>query len=114
MRNDEAVLLREIMLAVSAIRRPDGSPVCVLWRQHCGVFLAMTGKHPTRIGIEGQADIGGVLCNGRAVQVEVKSPIGRLREGQVRWATMCQSMGVLYVLARSVEDVTGAIREALA
>jgi len=112
-RGKEAELLRQILLAASAVRMPDGSPACVLWRQQCGLFTGPTGN-VVKIGIEGQADLGGVLANGRAVQVEVKSPAGRLRDGQVRWAAMARRMNVLYLVARSVDDVTSAIREAVA
>ena len=87
---------------------PDGSPACVLWRQHAGVFTAASG-HTVRVGIEGQADLGGVLANGRCIQIEVKSPSGRIRPAQERWAAMCRRMNVLYVLARSVDDVTSVI-----
>lgn len=107
----ESEVLRQILLACSRMRRPDGSAVCVLWRQQVGTFRAPAG-HAVKIGIEGQADIGGVLYTGRAIQIEVKSARGRMREAQARWAEMCRQMGVLYVLARSVDDVTRAIGDA--
>lgn len=111
-RPREADILREIMLAVSALRMPDGSAACVLWRQQVGTFIGPSG-HPVKVGIEGQSDLGGVLATGRAVQIEVKTPVGRLRDGQVRWASMVRRMNGLYVTARCAEDATAAIREAL-
>lgn len=110
---EEAELVRQILLAASAIRMPDGSPACVLFRQQVGNFVARSG-YSVKVGIEGQADLGGFLRGGRAIQIEVKTPTGRLRDGQVRWAAMAERMGVLYLVARSVEDVTKAIREAVA
>lgn len=105
----EADLLREILLAVSRIRLPDGSPACVMWRQQVGTFRTPDGR-PVKIGIEGQADLGGLIHTGQCIQVEVKSPTGRIRDGQIRWAEMVRKMNGIYVLARSVDDVTRVIR----
>lgn len=108
----ESELLREILLAVSRIRMPNGSAACVLWRQQVGVFETRDGR-TVKVGVEGQADLGGLLANGRAIQVEVKSPTGRLRDQQAKWREMVLRMGGVYVLARRVEDVTDAIRGAV-
>lgn len=107
----EADLVSAILLAASAVRRPDGSPVCVLWKQVSGVFVAPPNRR-IRAGLEGMADLGGILWTGRSVQIEVKSQTGRLREAQVRWGEMCRRMGALYLVARSVDEVTMAIRTA--
>lgn len=108
----EATILREILLAASSVRLPSGAPACVVWRQQVGTFTGPSG-HVVKVGLEGMADIGGILCNGVVLQIEVKSATGRLREAQKRWGQMIQSMGGLFIVARSAEDATRAIRAAI-
>ena len=108
-RKPESQILREIELALSALRRPDGSPVCIVWRQHVGKFMGQSG-YVTKVGIEGQADLGGVLFTGRAIQIEVKSETGRLREGQERWGAAMRRMNVLWMVARSADEAVAAVR----
>lgn len=115
-RKLEGQIMREIELALSALRKSDGSPICIIWRQHVGKVMGQSG-HIISIGIEGQADLGGVLFTGRCVQIEVKSETGRLREGQERWGAAMQRMNALWMVARSkeeaVEAVLAAVRSAL-
>lgn len=108
----EADILREILVALSALQRHDGSPVCRVWRQHVGAFLGPSGN-VVKVGIEGQADIGGVLCNGRALQVEVKSATGRTSDAQERWGAMVRRLGGLWLVARSADEAVAAVREAV-
>lgn len=111
-RIPESQILREIMLALSATRLPDGSPSCIVWRQQVGTFVGPSG-HPVKVGLEGQADLGGVLANGRLLQVEVKAENGRLSEAQERWGAMVQRMNGLWLVARSADEAVRAVRKAL-
>ena len=112
MKKSEGQILREIELALSALRRPDGSPVCIVWRQHVGKFMGQSG-YVTKVGVEGQADLGGVLYTGRALQIEVKSETGRLREGQERWGAAMRRMNALWLVARSADEAVAAVRDAV-
>ena len=112
-RKPESQIMREIELALSALRRPDGSPVCIVWRQHVGKLMSPSG-YVTSVGVEGQADLGGVLFTGRALQIEVKSETGRLREGQERWGAAMRRMNVLWFVARSADEAVAAVRGAIA
>ena len=112
-RKPESQIMREIELALSALRRSDGSPVCIVWRQHVGKLMSPSG-YVTSVGVEGQADLGGVLFTGRALQIEVKSETGRLREGQERWGAAMRRMNVLWFVARSADEAVAAVREAVA
>lgn len=112
MNKPESQIMREIELALSALRRPDGSPVCIVWRQHVGKVMSQSG-HVTTIGVEGQADLGGVLFTGRCLQIEVKSETGQLREGQKRWGAAMERMNALWMVARSAEEAVAAVRDAL-
>jgi hypothetical protein len=104
--------MREIELALSALRKPDGSPLCIVWRQHVGKVMSQSG-HVTTIGVEGQADLGGVLCTGQCLQIEVKSETGRLREGQERWGAAMRRMNALWMVARSADEAVEAVLAAV-
>lgn len=74
-----------------------------LWRANTGV--AKMGPRTVRFGIPGQADLTGILDDGRRLEVEVKSDTGKQTEAQRRFQKMIEKFGGVYVLARSVEDV---------
>jgi len=78
-----------------------------VWRANVGV--ARIGRRVVRFGVPGQADITGILPNGRRLEIEVKAPTGRQSEDQANFQRMIERFGGLYVLARSVEDVQKAI-----
>lgn len=81
-----------------------------IWRANVGV--ARIGRRVVRFGVPGQADITGILPNGRRLEIEVKAPGGRQSEDQVNFQRMIERFGGLYVLARSLEDVRKAIEHA--
>ena len=49
-------------------------------------------------------DVVDVLC------IEVKSPTGKLSGAQKTWMLKAYSQGVRYIVARSLEDVTSALK----
>jgi len=100
----EAVIQSHIMIALGA--RKD----CKLWRQNTGAVKF--GHRLVRFGVKGQGDISGILRGGRRLEIEVKSATGAQSEDQLRFQLMIESMGGLYVLARSVDDAVTAINEA--
>lgn len=72
---------------------------------------AKVGNPPrlVRFGVPGTADICGVLApTGRLVMIEVKTAKGRQRDAQVVMQRVVTSMGGLYVVARSLDDVDAA------
>lgn len=79
-----------------------------LWRTNTGA--ARIGNRFVRFGIKGQSDLQGVLApSGRAVFVEMKAERGKQKPEQLAFQRMVESRGALYILARSVEDVTRAL-----
>jgi hypothetical protein len=62
-----------------------------------------------RFGVPGQADISGILVGGRRLEIEVKGPTGRMSDQQRKFRAMIECFGGLYILARSVDDVTQAL-----
>lgn len=75
-----------------------------IWRQNTGAALTKNGM--VRFGVPGQADITGLLIpSGRRIEIEVKDAKGRQRESQIKFQSMIEKSGGIYILARSVDDV---------
>ncbi len=78
-----------------------------LWRANSGV--AQIGRRIVRFGVPGQADLTGILPDGRRIEVEIKSATGRQTQDQKNFQRMIERFRGLYVLARSVKDVRRAL-----
>lgn len=101
----EHLIQNEILLALGS--RPDVR----IWRQNSGVFLSADATRHIRGAPAGTADLGGVLRIdtpsgplGVALQVEVKSATGRQTREQRAFQRMIESMGGVYIVARSGPD----------
>jgi len=74
------------------------------------VIAARQGQRFIRSAPPGHPDLAGILApSGRAIYIEIKSATGRLSKQQARFRDMARAMGALYILARSVEDVSRAL-----
>lgn len=93
-------LIRAILLSVS--------PLGMAWSNNTGV-LRDRDDRPVRYGLPGSSDIIAIIA-GRFVGIEAKVGRDRQRPNQVAFATAVQRAGGLYILARSVDDVTDALR----
>lgn len=88
----------------------SGHPRIALWRQNTGA--ARIGNRFVRFGLKGAADLCGVISpEGRALFIEVKSPTGKQSPEQHAFERLVTKHGALYVLARSLTDVTNALGE---
>lgn len=65
----------------------------------------------TSFGFPGQADLSGILPDGRRLEIEVKSPNGRQSKPQKVFQRVIERFGGLYILARNCEDVADKINE---
>ena len=74
-----------------------------LWRANTGV--ARIGTRVIRFGIPGQADLTGILPDGRRLEIEVKSPTGRQSPEQIAFQGMIEKFHGIYIFARSIDDV---------
>jgi hypothetical protein len=89
-----------IMLAIGS--RPDVR----LWRNNSGLLFTPGGRR-IRASVEGAPDLIGLLApHGRFLGIECKSDSGKQTSVQIAFQRMIESFGGLYILARSVEDVT--------
>lgn len=108
----EAVILREILLALSALKRPDGKRMCAAWRMQSGVFQGIHGGPPSRIGFNGVSDIiGWVHIADKAVflAVEVKSARGRPTPEQAHFLETVNAAGGIAFVARSAEEACSEV-----
>lgn len=107
----EAEIQTGILLALGS--RPD---LCRIWRANTGKAarrLAGGGVQVVTFGVIGQADLSGLLVNGRRLEIEVKSATGKQRPEQKNYQAMIERFGGLYVLARSVEEAVQAVEGAV-
>lgn len=130
MKLREAPILDAVLVALKR------NPRVYAWRNHVGLFLAVSGKvgdaadalrragiasRVVAVGDNGAADVlavvGGQVCAncGAAVHplpvaFEVKSADGRQRADQRDWqAHVWERRGARYVLARSAEEALAAL-----
>lgn len=97
----EQQIQNEILRAFAT--RPDMR----LWRANSGA--ARFGDRTVKFGVNGQADLTGILPGGRRLEIEVKAEKGRQSTAQKNYQAMIERFGGVYVLARSVEDVRVAL-----
>ena len=106
----EAQILKAIMALLH--RHPK---VAKVWRQNSGTFVKQYGdtKHYIRANTaKGMSDIMGVLKNGKALAIEVKSRTGIVAEHQQAFLDSILSAGGLAFVARDVSDVIKALEKA--
>lgn len=113
--NRETPLMRAIELDLSGLRLPDAPErrACLIYRQQPGTFRTLYGGGVLTLGVAGMPDLAGILANGRALQLEVKTPEGSLSPDQRTWRRVCQELGALWICARSVEHARAEVLLAL-
>lgn len=76
-----------------------------LWNAPCGVGRTLDGKRVVRYGTPGMADLTGVLApNGLRIEIEIKTPRGRLSAAQAAFRKAIWEAGGIYLVFRSVEE----------
>ena len=74
-----------------------------IWRANVGV--ARINRRVVRFGVPGQADLTGILYDGRRVEIEIKSVTGRQTPDQKNYQQLITRFNGIYILARSISDV---------
>ena len=119
----ETAVVRQILLRVGA--RPD----CRLWRNNTGqAYAPMTPRgrallremaasgdaRPIHYGVNGQADISGILApSGKRLELEVKTIDGRLSSDQLTFGRMITHLGGVYKMVRSEDEAAEVIDAAV-
>lgn len=81
-------------------------PQGLFYRRNVGAMKI--GNRYIRFGINGQADIAGII-NGRAYEIETKAKRGKQSAAQKNWQRAVERAGGVYVLAYSVDDALDII-----
>ena len=91
--------MKEAELQRACLEMLQASRVGVFWRQNTGaVKIQGAGRKRdrfVRFGVPGQADITGVV-DGMRIEIEVKTPGGRLRPSQVEFQDLMVENGALF------------------
>ena len=83
------------------------SPLGLAYKNNTGAIK--TEDRFIRYGLQGSSDI--IACiKSRFVGIECKTGTGRVKKNQGDFATALTSAGGLYIVARSVDDVTSALK----
>lgn len=88
---------------------------CRIWNAATGVARPIGNPEAVvRYGVPGQGDVTGILYPGTRLEIETKTAKGKQRKAQENYQAMIESLGGIYILARSTDDVTNheAIRQA--
>jgi hypothetical protein len=101
----EQVIQREILDRLVLM------PGVYAWRQNCGSFKI--GTRFIRFGMQGSADISGVIRGGRRLEIEVKTKTGRLSEAQELFGARINELGGLWFVARTADEAIQRVQEAL-
>lgn len=101
----EHAIQSEIMLALS-------THGCIVARTNVGTVRTVDGRLFNAGPPKGWPDITAIRRNdGRAVLIECKNAVGRLREDQKRFAAMIADTNIIYGVCRSAEDAVKLLEE---
>ena len=95
--------MTEKQIQNSIIRELGTKPWLRIWRANVGV--ARINRRVVRFGIPGQADLTGILYDGRKIEIEIKSATGRQTQDQKNFQAIIERFNGIYILARSINDV---------
>ena len=84
------------------------------WRNNnTAVYDPKINGYRSFTGLKGVPDILGILPGGIFIGVEVKTPRGKQSADQVLFERRCKRLGGVYIVARSVKDITDNIKDHL-
>ena len=76
---------------------------CIVFRCNTGNFYTKYGQE-IKVGQKGHSDLYGVRNDGKAIFLEIKTPIGKAKPEQLKFIEAVKNKGALAGFARSVED----------
>lgn len=76
---------------------------CLIFRCNTGNFYTKYGQE-IKIGQKGHSDLYGVRNDGKAIFLEIKTPIGKAKPEQLKFIEAVKNKGAIAGFARSVEE----------
>lgn len=101
----EKSIMDAIMVSVSKLSDT------MVWRNNSGLLYTKRGT-PVRASVPGAPDLIGIR-KGRFIGIEVKTEKGRQEASQIRFQSVCEKAGGLYVIARSPEEAVRILLDAV-
>ena len=80
---------------------------CRAWRNNAGA--AMVKDQFVRFGVKGQADISGIMSDGRRLEIECKAEGKKQSKDQIAFMEMIRAHRGLYILAYNFQDVINGL-----
>lgn len=106
--------VRERDVKAAILKSCVGATAFRLWPNATGFGYNPDGSAVV-YGFKGAADYTGIFTgSGRRLEVEFKSPTGKLSSDQERFGGMIRAAGGVYIVARSVEQFWEAINAEIA
>lgn len=109
-RRTETDIMIEVLKALYDL------PGVWVYRNNCGVAKPPGAARSIRFGLPGQGDLSGIVqvstsrgFLGVRLEVEVKTPTGKVSPEQVAFGARITEMGGCYILARSAEEAVQAL-----
>lgn len=101
-------LVDDLLFAVGSL------PYARVWKQITGTFKTLHGNRIVKIGLPGQADIGGIVRtasgSGVRLEIECKTGGGKLNADQMKYRDMILTFGGVYIQARDIESVLQTVK----
>ena len=101
---DETELVKHILIELGRLF-PE---VLRAWRNNRGNFKTEGGGF-IKCGINGQADISGIVAGGRRLEIECKQPGQKQNADQIAFMNMIRRFNGIYVVAYCLADVVQAL-----
>ena len=104
--NQHKVLLKKVLIALGKMPK-----LCRIWQNDTGTARSLDGKRVIRYGLTGRADITGIICNGRRIELEIKTGKGVQSEKQKNFEKMINEMGGIYAVVRNENEAVEIIKK---
>lgn len=89
------------------------TPMARVWKQVNGLFRTVHGERVVCVGVEGSADVSGILLDGRRLEIEAKTGKAVQTKEQKTYQAMIEKFGGVYILAHSWEEALTGVKKAL-
>ena len=84
--------------------------LCRVWRNECGMGLNIRTQTPFKYGLEGSADILGIVNTGKLLCLEAKTGNAKQSQGQKNFEQMVKDFNGHYFVIRSQEEALDFVK----
>lgn len=84
-------------------------PSIRIWDAATGLYRSYNGTRVIRVGIDGQADITGIMPDGKRLEIEVKTGKDKQRESQINFQKMIEERNGIYIVIDDKTEIENQI-----